>query len=73
MFTNGDYTLVNGFGSGYETVTFFKTKDNNIEVNCNYFVGPLGKFMKTVKEKHGEGRRTKEYLIIANLMKYHFN
>ena len=67
-----DYACVQGFGSFYRNTTFFKCKDNSVRVRCGCFYGTIDEFRAKVKETHGESKYAKEYLMIADLMEYHF-
>lgn len=69
---NADYTIVKGFGREYRTTTFFKCKDGKVRVQCGCFYGDLKEFRAIVKETHGESKKAKEYLMIADLMELHF-
>lgn len=69
---NADYATVKGFGSEYRNTTFFRTKENNVKVVCGCFYGTLEEFREKVKETHGNSKTAKEYLMIADLMEYHF-
>ena len=69
---NADYATLKGFGSVHRNTTFFRTKENNVKVVCGCFYGTLEEFREKVKETHGESKIAKEYLMIADLMEYHF-
>lgn len=69
---NADYTEIKGFGSVFRSTTFFRQKDASIGVRCGCFFGTLEEFRRKVKETHGETKLAKEYLLIADLMEYHF-
>ena len=71
--TNADYTVIHGFGSEERTTTFFRCKDRNIRVNCGCFYGTIDEFRYKVHETHGDSKYAKEYLMIADLMKFHFS
>jgi len=73
VYGNADYTIIQGFGSEYRNTTFFKCKDGNIGVKCGCFYGTLDEFRSKVKETHKDSKFAKEYLMIADLMEYHFN
>jgi hypothetical protein len=74
VYGNADYATAKGFGSEYRTTTFFKLKDSNeIGVRCGCFYGTLKEFKEKVKETHGETKKAKEYLILADLMEYRFS
>lgn len=68
---NADYTLVQGFGTKFRCTTFYRSKNKKIMVNCGCFHGDLEGFRKQVKETRS-GKIAKEYLMIADLMEYHF-
>ena len=68
-----DYATVQGFGSAYRSTTFFRTIDGGIGVQCGCFYGTLAEFRKKVKETHGDSKKAKEYLMIADLMEYRFS
>lgn len=65
-----DYSAASCFGSENRTTTFFRTKDDGIGVRCGCFYGTLGEFRKKVKERHGDSRLAKEYLMLADLMEF---
>ena len=69
---NACYTTIKGFGREYRTTTFFKCKDGKVRVRCGCFYGDLKEFRAIVKETHGESKKAKEYLMIADLMELHF-
>ena len=68
---DADYALVKGFGTEFRCTTFYRDKNKKIMVNCGCFHGDLEAFRKQVKETRS-GKIAKEYLMIADLMKYHF-
>lgn len=71
---NADYATASGFGSEYRTTTFFRLKNSDeIGVRCGCFYGTLKKFKEKVKETHGESKKAKEYLMLADLMEYRFS
>ena len=65
-------STIGGFGREERTTYFFKLTDGNIGVRCGCFAGNLNEFREKVKETHGETKYAKEYLMIADLMEYHF-
>ena len=65
-----DYSAASCFGSENRTTTFFRTKDNGISVRCGCFYGTLEEFREKVKERHGDSRLAKEYLMLADLMEF---
>lgn len=68
---NADYALIQGFGTKFRCTTFCSDKNKKIMVNCGCFHGDLEKFREQVK-KTRNGKIQKEYLMIADLMEYHF-
>lgn len=68
---NSDYTTIKGFGTQYRNTTFFKCKDGNVKVACGCFYGTIEEFREQVK-KTRSGKVVKEYLLVADLMEYHF-
>ena len=68
---DADYALVKGFGTEFRCTTFYRDKNKKIMVNCGCFHGDLEAFRKQVKETRS-GKIAKEYLLIADLMEYHF-
>ena len=70
---NADYAIAQGFGSEYRATTFFRLNDGNVGVKCGCFYGTLNEFREKVKETHGETKRAKEYLMLADLMEYRFS
>ena len=71
VFDDADYALVQGFGTEFRCTTFYRGKNKKIMVNCGCFHGDLEEFRKQVKETRN-GKIAKEYLMIADLMEYHF-
>ena len=63
FFVQGPIGSRNGF------ITFYRTKDNTVEVRCGCFSGSLQKFVDRVEETHGGSRYEKEYKIAAELAK----
>ena len=72
VYGNACYTTIKGFGREYRTTTFFKCKDGKVRVQCGCFYGDLEEFRAIVKKTHGESKKAKEYLMIADLMELHF-
>ena len=69
---SNDYACVNGFGSVYKNATFFRCEDNLIRAQCGPFYGTIDEFRAKIKEAHRDSKYAKEYLMIADLMEYHF-
>lgn len=70
--SNDCYTTIKGFGTEFRNTTFFRCKDNKIGVQCGCFYGDIDEFRKQVKCTR-DGKIAKEYLMIADLMEYHFS
>ena len=68
---DADYTTIKGFGTECRNTTFFRCKDGSVKVACGCFLGTIDEFRKQVTETR-EGKIAKEYLMIADLMEYHF-
>ena len=74
VYGNADYATASGFGSEYRTTTFFRLKNSDeIGVRCGCFYGTIKEFREKVKETHGETKKAKEYLMLADLMEYRFS
>ena len=73
VYGDDDFATVHVFGSEHRTTTFFRLKDGNIGVRCGCFYGNLSEFRKKVVETHGETKKAKEYLMIADLMEFRFS
>ena len=72
VYKNNHYTTIKGFGTNCRNTTFFRCKDKKIRVNCGCFCGTIDEFRERVKNTR-EGKIAKEYLMIADLMEYHFS
>ena len=68
---DADYTTIKGFGTEYRNTTFFRCKDGSVKVACGCFLGTIDEFRRQVADTR-EGKIAKEYLMIADLMEYHF-
>ena len=79
---NDNHSTIQGFGTEYRNITFFKQRDGSIGVNCQrydcidetseYFFDTIDKFREytglIMNKKIAE-----EYLTIADLMENHFS
>lgn len=72
VYGNADYAMVKGFGSVRRNMTFFRCEDGNVRVVCGCFFGTIDEFRKKVISSYGDGKLAKEYLLVADLMEYHF-
>ena len=72
VYGDADYATVKGFGRFFRATTFFRCKDKILRVQCGCFYGDLEQFREIVKKTHGDSKRAKEYLAIADLMELHF-
>ena len=70
--SNDDIALVQYFGSMNRTTTFFRTKDNSIEVKCGCFSGTLDEFKSKVKETHGDNKYAQQYNLAIQLIECKF-
>ena len=66
-----DYTTIKGFGTECRNTTFFRCKDGAVRVKCGCFYGTIEEFRTQVNNTR-DGKIAKEYLMIADLMEYHF-
>ena len=62
-----DILCIAPIGSRNNTTTFFKTKDNNIGVNCGCFTGTIDDFLEAVNKTHGENKHAKAYKLACGL------
>ena len=69
---DADYAYAHGFGSINRTTTFFRLKDGGVGVRCGCFYGTLQEFRDKVRKTHGETKKAKEYLMLADLMELRF-
>ena len=53
------------------STTFFRCKSGDVKVSCGCFLGTIDDFREQVKNTR-EGKIAEEYLMIADLMEYHF-
>lgn len=72
VYGNADFATVHGFGSVYRTTTFFRLKNGKIGVKCGCFYGDLEQFREKVTVTHGDSKKAKEYLMLADLIEYRF-
>lgn len=68
---NEDYACVKGFGVACRNTTFFRCEDGQVRVTCGCFFGTIPEFREQVKRTR-TGKIAKEYLMIADLMEYHY-
>ena len=63
------YFVQGPIGSRDGFVTFYRTKDNTVEVKCGCFSGSLQEFVNQVEKTHGGSRYEKEYKLAVELAK----
>ena len=73
VYGNKDYSCANGFGRYGRNTTFFRTRNGGVTVSCGCFTGTIAEFRDKVKETHKDTKLAKEYLMLADLMEYHFS
>lgn len=73
VYGNKGYSCANGFGRYGRNTTFFRTRDGGVTVSCGCFTGTIAEFRDKVKETHKDTKLAKEYLMLADLMEYHFS
>ena len=71
--TNNDILILSFLGSRLDTTTFFRTKNNEIFVNCGCFTGSIDQFLKQVEETHGTNKYGDEYRLAAQLAELHIH
>ena len=69
--TSEDYAIIQGFGTKCRVTTFYRCVDGKVRVKCGCFSGTIDDFREQVKRTR-TGKVAKEYLMIADLMEYHF-
>ena len=72
VFGDADYAGVKGFGTEQRHTTFSRCEDGEVRVKCGCFYGTIPEFRKQVEDTR-DGKIAKEYLMIADLMEYHFS
>lgn len=68
-----NYITINNFGSNNETITAFTTKNGEIYVKGYSFDSTLSEFIQEVKKMPDGSKFTKEYLLVIELIKTHFD
>ena len=70
-----DFLVVGPIGSYGDDITFYKTKDNTIWVNCEgfNFNGSIDDFLKRIDETHGTNKYAKAYYAAADLARIKIN
>ena len=63
------YFVQGPIGSRNGFVTFYRTKDNAVEVKCGCFLGSLQEFVNQVEKTHKGNKYEKEYKLAAELAK----
>ena len=69
VFNTRHFFVQGPIGSRDGYVTFYRTKDDTVEVRCGCFSGSLQEFVNQVEETHGGSRYEKEYKLAAKLAK----
>ena len=69
VFNTRHFFVQGPIGSRDGYVTFYRTKDDTVEVRCGCFSGSLQEFVNQVEETHGGSRYEKEYKLAAELAK----
>ena len=70
---NADYINMKGLGSVNRTTTICKDSVLGISVKCGCFFGSLKDFEEKVKETHGSNKYAREYGVLIELAKVHFD
>ena len=69
VFNTRHFFVQGPIGSRDGYVTFYRTKDDTVEVRCGCFSGSLQEFVNQVEETHGGSRYEKEYKLATELAK----
>ena len=69
---NADILWISRVGSRLGTTTAFKNKDGGISIVCGCFYGTLAEFAEKVKETHNDNKFAKEYNLLIECIKVHF-
>ena len=69
VFNTRHFFVQGPIGSRDGYVTFYRTKDDTVEVRCGCFSGSLQEFVNQLEETHGGSRYEKEYKLAAELAK----
>ena len=69
VFNTRHFFVQGPIGSRDGYVTFYRTKDDTVEVRCGCFSGSLQELVNQVEETHGGSRYEKEYKLAAELAK----
>ena len=72
MHDAADILWISRVGSRLGTTTAFKNKDGGISIACGCFYGTLAEFAEKVKETHHNNKFAKEYNLLIELIKEHF-
>lgn len=65
---SSDYSLVTGFGAIPHNITFFRTSDDGVGVDCALITGTLDEFRREARSEDN----AEELLMLADLMELHF-
>lgn len=70
---NADYVTFTGLDRKHIVITFFRDIERKISVTWgSLWCGKIDDFREKVKETYKDNKKGKEYLMIADLMEYHF-
>ena len=72
VYGDAGYAHAHGFGSVCRTTSFFRLKDGGVGEQCGCFSGTIQEFRDKVRETHGDTKKAKEYLMLADLMELRF-
>ena len=72
VYKPSDIASIEGFGSKFRAISFFRCVDGLVRCQCGCFYGTIDDFRSKVRETHGDSKYAKEYLMAADLMELHF-
>ena len=73
VYGNANILWISKIGSRHGTTTVFENKDGGISVSCGCFFGTLEEFEKKVEKIHGNNKYGREYKVLGELIKIHFD
>lgn len=67
VYGNAHYLCISPIGSRNDAITFFRTKEQKIEVAVGCFRGDIDQFEAKVRLTHGENEHATAYMLAAQL------
>ena len=73
VYGDADIVWLSKFGSALRTTTIFRNNNNGLTVTSGCYIGTLEEFSARVEKVHNDNKFGKEYKLIIELAKVHFN